>query len=339
MTEPALAVENLHLEIPTRRGIVEAVRGVSFTVKPGETFALVGESGSGKTMTCRAILKLLHPPARITGGAVRFQGRDLLRLPERELETVRGRGIAMVFQDPMTSLNPVLTIERQIGEALTDAPRGPGFPRAAGGRSGRGERRRRIVTLLRQVGIPDAERRLGAYPHQLSGGQRQRVMLAIVLARRPAVLLADEPTTALDVTIQAQILRLLASLQQQLGMALVLVTHDLGIVRQVVDRVAVMYAGQIVEEAPTAELFARPRHPYTVGLIASVPSMDRNRPLVPIPGMPPDFVGLGEGCAFAPRCPLASAECRRGTIALREIAPGRLSRCLKAELVGSPVAV
>jgi oligopeptide transport system ATP-binding protein len=327
VTGPALAVENLHLEIPTRRGIVQAVRGVSFTVQPGETFALVGESGSGKTMTCRAILRLLHPPARITGGAVRFQGRDLLRLSERELETIRGRGIAMVFQDPMTALNPVLTIEHQIGEALTDTTRD------------RGERRRRIVTLLRQVGIPDAERRLRAYPHQLSGGQRQRVMLAVVLARRPAVLLADEPTTALDVTIQAQILQLLASLQQQLGMALVLVTHDLGIVRQVVHRVAVMYAGQIVETAATAELFARPRHPYTAGLIASVPSMDRSRPLVPIPGMPPDFAALGDGCAFAPRCPLVTPECRRGEIALRDIAPGRLSRCLRAEVVGAPVAV
>ncbi|HEV2440094.1 MAG TPA: ABC transporter ATP-binding protein [bacterium] len=343
MIQPALEVENLRLEIPTRRGVVHAVRGVSFAVMPGETFALVGESGSGKTMTCRSILRLLHPPARITGGAVRFQGRDLLRLSERALETVRGRGIAMVFQDPMTALNPVLTIERQIGEALTEVPPGPVFAalrsRAVGGRSGRAERRRRIVTLLRQVGIPDAERRLRAYPHQLSGGQRQRVMLAVVLARRPAVLLADEPTTALDVTIQAQILRLLASLQQQLGMALVLVTHDLGIVRQVVHRVAVMYAGQIVEMAPTAELFARPRHPYTEGLIASVPSVDRHRPLVPIPGMPPDIIGLADGCAFAPRCPLAVPECRRGEIVLRDIVPGRLSRCIRAEIVGTPVAV
>ena len=327
MTAPALAVTGLRVDIPTRRGVVEAVRDVSFAVPPGETFALVGESGSGKTTVCRALLRLLHPPARITAGAVRFQGRDLLRLSERELETVRGRGIAMVFQDPMTALNPVLTIERQIGEALTDAPRDGG------------KRRGRIVTLLRQVGIPDAERRLRAYPHQLSGGQRQRVMLAVILARRPAVLLADEPTTALDVTIQAQILHLLASLQQQLGMALILVTHDLGIVRQVVHRVAVMYAGRIVETAATAELFARPRHPYTAGLIASVPSVDRDRPLVPIPGSPPDLVGLGAGCAFAPRCPLAVAECQQGDIPLREVGPGRLSRCLKAEIVGTPVAV
>jgi oligopeptide/dipeptide ABC transporter ATP-binding protein len=327
MPAPALEVAGLRVDIPTRRGVVEAVRDVSFTVLPGETFALVGESGSGKTTVCRALLRLLHPPARITSGAVRFQGRDLLRLSERELESVRGRGIAMVFQDPMTALNPVLTIERQIGEALTDAP------------PDRQERRRRIVALLRQVGIPDAEARLRAYPHQLSGGQRQRVMLAVILARRPAVLLADEPTTALDVTIQAQILRLLASLQHQLGMALVLVTHDLGIVRQVVHRVAVMYAGRIVEMAPAADLFARPRHPYTAGLIASVPSVDRARPLVPIPGTPPDLVGLGEGCAFAPRCPLAAAECRCGEIPLREVGVERLSRCLKAEVVGAPVAV
>jgi ABC-type dipeptide/oligopeptide/nickel transport system ATPase component len=279
MTAPALAVTNLRVDIPTRRGVVEAVRDVSFAVLPGETFALVGESGSGKTTVCRALLRLLHPPARIAAGDVQFQGRNLLRLSERELETVRGRGIAMVFQDPMTALNPVLTIERQIGEALTDAPRDSG------------ERRGRIVTLLRQVGIPDAERRLRAYPHQLSGGQRQRVMLAVILARRPAVLLADEPTTALDVTIQAQILRLLASLQQQLGMALVLVTHDLGIVRQVVHRVAVMYAGRIVETAATAELFVRPRHPYTAGLIASVPSIDRDRPLVPFPAPRPILWG------------------------------------------------
>jgi len=322
VTEPVLAVEGLRVEIPTPRGVVEAVRGVSFEVLPGETFALVGESGSGKTMTCRSILRLAHPPARIVGGTVRFEGRDLLRLRERDLERIRGRGIAMVFQDPMTALNPVLTIERQIGEVLTAAPRAPA------------ERRRQIVTLLRQVGIADAERRLHAYPHQLSGGQRQRVMLAVVLARRPAVLLADEPTTALDVTIQAQILRLLAALQRQLSMALVLVTHDLGIVRRVVHRVAVMYAGQIVELAPTADLFARPLHPYTAGLIGSVPSMDRRRPLVPIAGAPPDLIGLGEGCAFAPRCPLASAECRRGEILLRQVAPGRLSRCLKAEQLG-----
>ena len=213
-----LAVEDLRVEIPTRRGVVHAVRGVSFGVRAGETFALVGESGSGKTMTCRAIVRLVHPPGRITGGRVVFQGRDLVPLPERELERVRGRGMVMVFQDPMTALNPVLSVERQITEVLPDG----------------GSRRARAVALLQQVGIPDPERRLDAYPHQLSGGQRQRVMLAIALARQPRLLVADEPTTALDVTIQAQILRLIVGLQKALGMALILVTHDLGVVYQAV---------------------------------------------------------------------------------------------------------
>jgi len=319
VTELALSVEGLSVEIPTRRGVVRAVRDVTFGVGPGEAVALVGESGSGKSMTCRAIMRLLHPPARITAGAVRFRGRDLVALAEPELERIRGQGIAMIFQDPTSALNPVLTIERQVAEVL---PRGAGH-------------RERIVELLRQVGITDAERRLKAYPHQLSGGQRQRVMLAIVLTRRPTVLLADEPTTALDVTIQAQILAELGRLQQELSMALVLVTHDLGVVRRTVHRVAVMYAGQIVELAPTDELFARPRHPYTVGLIGSVPSVDRSTPLTPIPGTPPDPIGLGEGCAFAPRCPIASAECLAAPIPLRPVGPGRVSRCIKADRVGS----
>ncbi len=322
MTEPGLVVDGLTVEIPTSRGVVRAVRGVTLSVAPGEAMALVGESGSGKSMTCRAIVGLLHPPARITAGAVRFQGRDLAGLSEPEFERIRGTGIAMVFQDPMSALNPVLTIERQVAEAL---PAASSPPR---------ERRRQVVALLRQVGIADAERRLRAYPHQLSGGQRQRVMLAIVLARRPAVLLADEPTTALDVTIQAQILKELRRLQAQLAMSLVLVTHDLGVVRQTVQRVAVMYAGQVVELAPTAALFARPRHPYTAGLINSVPSVDRRAALAPIPGTPPDPVGLGDGCAFAPRCPIASAECLRGEIPLRAVADGHWSRCLKAHVVG-----
>ena len=319
MTDLALSVDGLSVEIPTHRGVVHAVRDVTLGVAPGEAVALVGESGSGKSMTCRAIMRLLHPPAHITGGTVRFSGRDLVSLPEQDLEQIRGQGIAMIFQDPTSALNPVLTIERQVGEVL---------PRGAG-------RRQQIVGLLRQVGIPDAERRLKAYPHQLSGGQRQRVMLAIVLARRPTVLLADEPTTALDVTIQAQILTELGRLQRQLSMALVLVTHDLGVVRQTVHRVAVMYAGQIVELAPTDELFARPRHPYTAGLIGSVPSVEQGTPLTPISGTPPDPVGLGEGCAFAPRCPMASAECVAAAIPLAPVGPGRLSRCIKADRVGS----
>jgi oligopeptide/dipeptide ABC transporter ATP-binding protein len=313
--EGLLVVEDLRVEIPTRRGVVHAVRGVSFGVQAGETFALVGESGSGKTMTCRAIVRLVHPPGRITGGRVLFQGRDLVPLPERELERVRGRGMVMVFQDPMTALNPVLSVERQLTEVLPDG----------------GSRRARAVALLQQVGIPDPEQRLDAYPHQLSGGQRQRVMLAIALARQPRLLVADEPTTALDVTIQAQILRLIVGLQRALGMALILVTHDLGVVYQAVDRVAVMYAGQVVELAPTSELFARPRHPYTIGLIASIPSLDRSRPLAPIPGSPPDLVALGRGCPFAPRCAWASEECRVTDVPLLPVAADHWSRCLKAE--------
>jgi oligopeptide/dipeptide ABC transporter ATP-binding protein len=294
---------------------VRAVRGVSFRVRPGETFALVGESGSGKTMTCRAIMRLVHPPGHITGGRVLFEGRDLAQLPERELEHVRGHGVVMVFQDPMTALNPVLSVERQITEVLAD-----------GGASE--SRRARAVELLRHVGIPDPARRLDAYPHELSGGQRQRVMLAIALARQPRLLLADEPTTALDVTIQAQILRLLVTLQRELGMALILVTHDLGVVYQSVDRVAVMYAGEVVELATTAELFARPSHPYTIGLIQSIPSIERRGRLVPIPGAPPDLATLGRGCPFAPRCAWASPECRAGNVPLFPVAPDHWSRCL-----------
>jgi oligopeptide/dipeptide ABC transporter ATP-binding protein len=319
VSEPILAVEDLHVEIPTRRGTVQAVRGVSFLVQRGETFALVGESGSGKTMTCRAILRLIHPPGRIVRGRVTFQGRDLVHLPEKDLQRIRGSGIVMVFQDPMTALNPVLTVEQQIAETLPSATPW---------------RRHQAVELLRQVGIPDPERRLSAYAHQLSGGQRQRVMLAIALARQPALLLADEPTTALDVTIQAQILRLIVTLQKAYGMALILVTHDLGVVYQSVDRVAVMYAGQVVELATKVELFARPRHPYTIGLMRSVPSVDRRRPLTPIPGSPPELIGVGPGCPFAPRCSWASEECLTGEIPFVRVGEDHWSRCLKTDQLG-----
>ena len=319
---PLLAVEDLRVEIPTRRGTVHAVRGVSFDVQAGETFALVGESGSGKTMTCRAIVRLVHPPGRITAGRVLLEGRDLTRLSERELEHVRGHGVVMVFQDPMTALNPVLSVERQITEVLLAT-------RASD------SRRARAVELLRHVGIPDPERRLHAYPHELSGGQRQRVMLAIALARQPKLLLADEPTTALDVTIQAQILRLLVALQRELGMALILVTHDLGVVYQAVDRVAVMYAGEVVELATTAELFARPSHPYTIGLIQSIPSVDRHRRLSPIPGSPPDLAAIGRGCPFAPRCAWAAAECLTGDVPLVAVGADHWSRCLRIDQLAS----
>jgi oligopeptide/dipeptide ABC transporter ATP-binding protein len=318
VSDALLVVEDLRVEIPTRRGTVHAVRGVSFHVRAGETFALVGESGSGKTMTCRAIVRLVHPPGRITHGRILLGGLDLARLTERELADVRGRDVVMVFQDPMTALNPVLSVERQITETLP-AGRTPDSRRARG------------AELLRHVGIPDPERRLDAYPHQLSGGQRQRVMLAIALAREPKLLLADEPTTALDVTIQAQILRLLVNLQRELGMALILVTHDLGVVYQSVDRVAVMYAGEVVELATTAELFARPRHPYTIGLIQSIPSVERRDRLVPIPGTPPDLTSLGRGCPFAPRCAWVADECRVGDVPLISVGADHWSRCLRVD--------
>jgi oligopeptide/dipeptide ABC transporter ATP-binding protein len=320
---PLLSVEDLRVEIPTPRGTVHAVRGVSLRVQPGETLALVGESGSGKTMTCRAIVRLVHRPGRITGGRVVFEGRDLAQLPEPEIEHVRGHGVIMVFQDPMTALNPVLNVERQITEVLP----------ATGGAHAR---RSRAAELLRHVGIPDPERRLSAYPHELSGGQRQRVMLAIALARQPRLLLADEPTTALDVTIQAQILRLLVTLQRELGMALILVTHDLGVVYQAVDRVAVMYAGEIVELARTQELFTRPRHPYTIGLIRSIPSVDRQRRLAPIPGSPPDLAKLGRGCPFAPRCAWVAADCLAGDVPLAPVGADHWSRCLHVDRLASP---
>jgi oligopeptide/dipeptide ABC transporter ATP-binding protein len=319
--QPLLTVEDLRVEIPTRRGTVHAVRGVSFHVQPGETFALVGESGSGKTMTCRGIVRLVHPPGRIAGGRVLFEGRDLAGLREAELARIRGHGMVMVFQDPMTALNPVLSVERQITEVLS--------PAAVG------SRRTRAVELLRHVGIPDPARRLDAYPHELSGGQRQRVMLAIALARQPRLLLADEPTTALDVTIQAQILRLLVTLQREIGMALILVTHDLGVVYQAVDRVAVMYAGEIVELARTADLFARPSHPYTIGLIQSIPSVDRERRLAPIPGSPPDLATLGRGCPFAPRCAWVAPQCLAGDVPLVAAAADHWSRCLRVDQLGS----
>jgi peptide/nickel transport system ATP-binding protein len=293
----ALAVDDLTVRIATRRGPAHVVNGVSWSVAPGETLAIVGESGSGKSVSVLSLLGLVpRPPATVTGAAA-FDGQDLLALPEEALQKVRGPGIGMVFQDPMTSLNPVLTVGRQLTE---------GMQVHLGLDRGRAEDR--AVELLDLVGIPSPRERLRAYPHHLSGGMRQRVMIAIALSCDPAVLVADEATTALDVTIQAQIVELVADLQRDLGMAVVWITHDLGVVAGIADRVAVMYGGRVVEEAPVDELFANPRHPYTRGLLASLPVLGEGRgrrtDLAVIPGLPPDPVHLPPGCAFYPRCPV-----------------------------------
>jgi oligopeptide/dipeptide ABC transporter ATP-binding protein len=304
MTEPLLRVRDLKTYFVTDRGAgtARAVDGVSFDLHPGETLGIVGESGCGKTVTSLSILRLIpEPPGHIRPGSyIEFEGRNLLTLAPKELRAIRGNRIAMIFQEPMTSLNPVLTIGDQVAEAAIVHLR---LSRRAA--------RARAIEMLRQVGIPDPGSRVDDYPHQLSGGMRQRVMIAMALICHPQILIADEPTTALDVTIQAQILELLTRLQQQLSMAVLLITHDLGVVAGSADRVVVMYAGQVVETAPTPELFARPRHPYTEGLMASIPRLDRPRErLHSIPGSVPAATAWPAGCRFHPRCPFAWEKCR-----------------------------
>jgi oligopeptide transport system ATP-binding protein len=299
--EPLLAIRDLFTEFRTGAGVVRAVDGVSWSVDPGETVAIVGESGSGKSVTALSVLRLIpDPPGRVISGEVRFGGRDLMRLSEDEMREVRGGAIGMVFQEPMTSLNPVLTIGRQITETL-EQHRGMDH----------GAARRRAMELLAVVGIADAARRLKQYPHQLSGGMRQRVMIAIALACEPKLIIADEPTTALDVTIQAQILELMKALTRRLGVALVIITHNLGVVARYANRVNVMYAGRIVESGTAADIYHRPRHPYTLALLRSVPRLDRPRQarLDPVEGQPPDLTRLDAGCAFRPRCPFAVEIC------------------------------
>ena len=309
MTEPLLRVRDLKTYFVTEQGsgTARAVDGVSFEVHPGETLGIVGESGCGKTVTSLSILRLIpEPPGHIRPGSfIEFEGRNLLTLAPKELRAIRGNQIAMVFQEPMTSLNPVFTAGDQIGEAAVVHQ---GLSRKAA--------RRRAIDMLRLVGIPDPEERVDHYPHQLSGGMRQRVMIAMALICHPKLLIADEPTTALDVTIQAQILELLDRLQADLGMAVMLITHDLGVVAGSADRVIVMYAGQIVEQAPTVELFARPLHPYSEGLMASVPRIDappcqRHGRLHTIPGQVPAATAWPPGCRFHPRCPYAWDRCRQ----------------------------
>ncbi|MCI0547857.1 MAG: ABC transporter ATP-binding protein [Candidatus Rokubacteria bacterium] len=314
-----LDVRDLHTQFVTSRGVVRAVDGVSWDVRPGETVALVGESGCGKSVSALSVMRLVAAPAgRIVQGAIRFKGRDLLTLSENEMRRIRGSEIAMIFQEPMTSLNPVLTIGRQLTEPL-EVHLGLAIAPA----------RTRAAELLAMVGIPDPERRLAQYPHQFSGGMRQRMMIAMALACNPALILADEPTTALDVTIQAQILELMKDLSRRLGAAMLIITHNLGVVARYADRVNVMYAGKIVERGTAAEIYRNPRHPYTLGLLRSVPRLDepRKAKLVPIPGQPPDLTRLPTGCAFAPRCPYVIERCRAEVPPLEPLEPGHVSAC------------
>jgi len=322
--EPLLAIRDLHTVFRAGTGIVRAVDGVSWDVGPGETVAIVGESGSGKSVTALSVLRLIAEPAgRITAGEIWFDGRDLLQLLPDAMRAVRGGDIGMVFQEPMTSLNPVLTIGRQITETLEQHR---GLDRAAA--------YKRAMELLVMVGIADAGRRLKQYPHQLSGGMRQRVMIAIALACEPKLIIADEPTTALDVTIQAQILELMKALTRRLGVALVIITHNLGVVARYANRVNVMYAGRIVESGPAADIYHHPQHPYTMALLRSVPRLDRPRRarLNPVEGQPPDLTRLDAGCAFRPRCRFAVAPCAEAPPALTAaVNPGHLSACFRAE--------
>jgi peptide/nickel transport system ATP-binding protein len=314
-----LEVERLQVHFATEEGVARAVNGVSFTIAAGETVALVGESGCGKSVTSMSILRLLPSPPAHFAGSIRFAGRDLLGVSEAEMRRLRGNEISMVFQEPMTSLNPVLTVGRQIGETLR-LHQGLS-PHAAAARA---------VEILALVGIADPARRVGEYPHQLSGGMRQRVMIAIALACNPKLLIADEPTTALDVTIQAQILDLMRDLQRRVGAAILLITHDLGVVAELAERVIVMYAGRKVEEAPVARLFAAPLHPYTQGLLGALPRIgeaNAGRRLTEIPGQVPSLMAPIIGCAFAARCPRVSDLCRSTAPAVRAHAPGHFAAC------------
>jgi oligopeptide transport system ATP-binding protein len=318
-----LEVRNLKTFFATRRGEVRSVDDVSFTVEQGETLSLVGESGCGKSVTALSIMRLVSAPGRVVGGEVFFEGRDLLKLPPEEMRAIRGNDVAMIFQDPMTSLNPVYTVGEQIAEAIR-------LHRKVSKR----EAWNQAIEGMRDVMIPAPEIRAKTYPHEMSGGMRQRVMIAMALACDPKLLIADEPTTALDVTIQAQILEMLTELREKRHLALLLITHDLGVVAETSDRVAVMYAGRIVEEASAKELFKNPRHPYTEGLLRAVPRLDEQREgrmkrLQTIEGVVPNPLELPPGCRFAPRCPHALGKCREGEIPLINVNDHHQSRCIR----------
>ena len=319
MSEPLLSIEKLKTEFHTQDGVVRAVDGVSLDISPGDTLGIVGESGCGKSVTQLSFLGLIpSPPGRIAGGRALFKGRNLLEMKPSELRKIRGNDISVIFQDPMTSLNPFLRISRQMTEGL-ETHRG----------MSRAEALARAIDLLRKVGIPSPEKRVHSFPHQFSGGMRQRVMIAMALACDPALLIADEPTTALDVTIQAQILELLKEVQKDTGTAIIMITHDLGVVAGMCSRIAVMYAGRIVEKAATPDLFARPLHPYTYALLQSIPRLDKTEKgrLFSISGLPPDLIHNPAGCNFQPRCPFAVQRCKTDDPQLRDSGPGREIAC------------
>jgi oligopeptide transport system ATP-binding protein len=315
---PLLEVDNLQVEFRTREGVAKAVNGVSYSVDEGETLAVLGESGSGKSVTAQAIMGILDsPPGFVAGGAVRFRGEDLLALPEEERRAYRGRSISMIFQDALSALNPVFPVGWQIAEMFRVHE---GMPRS--------EAKKRAVELMERVRIPAARERAGDYPHQFSGGMRQRIMIAMAIALDPDVLIADEPTTALDVTVQAQIMKLLRDLQRERKMGLILITHDLGVVADVADKISVMYAGRIMEQAPVGDIYARPAHPYTKGLLESIPRVDlKGQDLSAIKGLPPNLMRIPAGCEFNPRCPYAQAVCLDQRPPLLEVVSGRSSAC------------
>jgi oligopeptide/dipeptide ABC transporter ATP-binding protein len=327
MTDNILEVKHLSTQFFTRAGTIKAADDVSFAMKPGSTLALVGESGSGKSVTSLSIMRLVQPPGRVTAGEIIFDGRDILKLDDRAMRGLRGREIAMIFQDPMTSLNPVYTVGDQIAEAIELHES-----------LSRKQAWTKTVEMMNRVKIPDAEHRAKDYPYQLSGGMRQRVMIAMALSCRPKLLIADEPTTALDVTIQAEILELLTTLKDDFKLSMLLITHDLGVVAETADRVAVMYAGRIVEEAPVREIFRTPRHPYTEGLLGSIPRLTeqgiRRHRLQTIEGTVPNLLQLPEGCKFAPRCAYVIDQCTAGDIPLLDAGDDRRARCIRFEEVG-----
>ena len=326
LSERLLEVRNLKTYFRTEEGLVPAVDGVSFHINRGETLGVVGESGCGKSVTSLSIMRLIpQPPGEIASGEIIFEGEDLLKKSEREMRRIRGNDIAMIFQEPMTSLNPVYTVGDQIAEAI-ELHQG----------LSRREALAKAVEMLRLVGIPSPEQRVKEYPHQLSGGMRQRVMIAMALSCNPKLLIADEPTTALDVTIQAQILELMKELREKIGMAIMLITHDLGVIAEMAERVVVMYAGKIVEEADVYSLFRRPYHPYTEGLLHSIPRLDQPKgtKLHVIEGVVPNPLNMPTGCRFHPRCPYATDRCRAEEPVLQEVEPGRFTACWHWDQVG-----